>query len=243
VSPVTELMNCDKYREMISADPAFDGGAGHLSSCRECQAFRSEIQSLNVKIAKAMQIAIPELKLPDLPEVETENVVPITARKPHSKPAWFALAAAVLLAAFVGVRMFDTGVHYDSLAEEVVAHLDHETAALRVSSTPVTDRRLAQVVPADVAQLDHSAGLITYARSCEINGKTVPHLVIQGEHGPVTILLMPEEAVVAAVSLDGENIHGVILPVGAGSIAIIGAREEKLDRIEKSVLNSVKWST
>ncbi len=243
MSPATELMNCDEYREMISADPAFDGGAGHLSSCRECQAFRRDIQSLNLKIAKAMQITVPELELPELPEIETENVVSIAARKPFSKPAWFALAATVVLAAFVGVRMFGVGVHYDSLADEVLAHLDHEPAALRVSSTPVTDTRLAKVVPADVAQLDHSAGLITYARSCEINGKTVPHLVIQGEHGPVTILLMPDEAVAEAVSLDGENVHGVILPVGTGSIAIIGAREEKLERIEKSVLNSVKWST
>jgi hypothetical protein len=94
-----------------------------------------------------------------------------------------------------------------------------------------------------VARLDHDAGLITYARSCEINGRTVPHLVIQGEHGPITILLMPEEAIAEAVSLDGENTHGVILPVGDGSIAIIGAREEKLERVEKSVLNSVMWST
>lgn len=243
MSPVTELMNCDEYREMISGDPTFDGGAGHLSSCGECQAFRRDIQSLNLKIAKAMQITVPELKLLELPEIETENVVSIAARKPFSKPAWFALAATVVLAAFVGVRMFGVGVHYDSLGEEVLAHLDHEPVALRASSTPVTDTRLAKVVPADVAQLDHSAGLITYARSCEINGKSVPHLVIQGEHGPVTILLMPDEAVAEAVSLDGENVHGVILPIGAGSIAIMGAREEKLERIEKSVLNSVKWST
>ncbi|NND46176.1 MAG: DUF3379 family protein [Woeseiaceae bacterium] len=243
MSPVTDLMNCDEYREMISADPTFEGGAGHLSSCDECQAFRRDIQSLNLKIAKAMQITVPELKLPVLPEIETENVVSLAARRSFVKPAWFALAATVVLAVSIGVRMSGVGVQYDSLAEEVLAHLDHEPAALRVSSTPVTDARLAKVVPADIAQPDHSAGLITYARSCEINGKTVPHLVIQGEHGPVTILLMPDEAVTDAVSLAGENVHGVILPVGAGSIAIMGAREEKLERIEESVLNSVKWST
>ncbi len=243
MSPVNELMNCDEYREMILADPAFDGGAGHVSACSECQAFRSEMQSLNLKIAKAMQISVPEPKLPELPAIETGNVVSITARKTFPKRAWFAMAATMLLAALVGVFVFDAGVHYDSLAEEVLAHLDHEPAALIVSSTPVSDARLARAVPADVASLDHSAGLITYARSCEINGKTVPHLVIQGEHGPVTILLMPDEAVAEAVLLDGENVHGVILPVGAGSVAIIGAREEKLERIENSVLNSVNWST
>ena len=54
---------------------------------------------------------------------------------------------------------------------------------------------------------------------------------------------MPEEAVAAAVPLEGENIHGAILPVGDGSIAIIGAREEQLEPIQKSVLKSVMWST
>jgi len=236
-------MNCADYRQEIAADPTFDGGAGHLSVCAECQAFRAEMQSLDVKLAEAMQIDVPALALPELPAVNVENVVAIASRKPLTKPAWFALAASLMLAAVIGVRMFGIGVSYDSLADEVIAHLDHEPAALRVSSTPVSNTRLARVVPADVAQMDHSAGLISYAQSCRINGKTVPHLVIQGEHGPVTILLMSEEQVADAVPLDGENIHGVILPVGSGSIAIIGSREEKLERIEKSVVNSVMWST
>jgi len=236
-------MNCEDYRQQIAADPAFDGGAGHLSVCAECQAFRTEMLSLNVKIARAMQIDAPELSIPELPTVDAANVVPLTARAPLSKPTWLALAATVMLAAVIGFRMFGFGVSYDSLAEEVLAHLDHEPAALRVSNTAVTNARLVKVVPPNIARMDHSAGLISYAQSCKINGKQVPHLVIQGEHGPVTILLMPEEAVAEAISLDGENVHGVILPVGAGSIAIIGARDEKLERIEKSVMNSVMWST
>jgi len=236
-------MNCEDYRQQIAADPTFDGGAGHLSDCAECRVFRTEMQSLNVKIAKAMQVQVPELSLPELPDIDTANVESITARKPLARPAWFALAASVVLATVIGARMFGIGVTYDSLADEVLAHLDHEPAALRVTRTPVADARLAKVVPTNVAQLDHSAGLISYAQSCKINGKTVPHLVIQGEQGPVTILLMPEEALAEAVSLDGENIHGVILPVGNGSIAIIGARDEKLERIEKSVVSSVMWAT
>jgi hypothetical protein len=236
-------MNCEDYRQEIAADPSFDGGAGHLSTCNECQAFRTEMQSLNVKIAKAMQIDVPELKLAELPTIDVENIVAISSQKPSARPVWFALAASLMLAAVIGIRMIGFGGSYDSLADEVVAHLDHEPAALRVSSTPVSNARLANVVSPDIAQMDHSAGLISYAQNCRINGKKVPHLVIQGEHGPVTILLMPDEQIAEAVSLDGENIHGVILPVGAGSIAIIGSREEKLERIEKSVVNSVTWST
>ena len=112
-----------------------------------------------------------------------------------------------------------------------------------VTDVAVSDARLTSVVTADIARLDHSAGLITYAQSCVIGGHSVPHLVIQGEHGPVTILLMPDEMVSAPQTITGESVNGVILPVGDGSIAIFGEREESLDRIEKKVLDSVTWST
>jgi hypothetical protein len=66
---------------------------------------------------------------------------------------------------------------------------------------------------------------------------------MQGEYGPVTILLMPDENIAEATPLAGENVKGVILPVGKGSIAIIGSREELLEPIQKNVVNSVSWTT
>ena len=244
MSTRNETMNCEQYRQAVGADPSFDGGADHLSGCAECRMFRDELRVLNADIARALQVSVPPLNLPELPGIATqENVVSLDSRRSLTKPAWFALAASVMVAAVLGVQMLTVDVDNVSLANEVLAHLDHEPAALVVSSTPVTSRTLDRVVPANVARMDHSAGLITYARSCVINGKTVPHLVIQGERGPVTILLMPDEEIATAQTLDGDNTHGVILPVGEGSIAIIGAREERLERIEKSVLSSVAWST
>ena len=244
MSAANEMMNCDQYRQAVAAEPSFDGAADHVSVCAECQTFRDEIRALDANIAKALRLDLPTLTLPELPAIEAQdNVVSLASRRSLTKPRWFALAASVMLAAVIGVRMFAVDADNISLANEVLAHLDHEPAALVVSSTPVSDERLIKVVPASVAHMDHGAGLITYAQSCEINGKTVPHLVIQGELGPVTILLMPDEEISAAQTLDGDNVHGVILPVGNGSIAIIGAREEPLERIEKSVLSSVAWST
>lgn len=237
------MMNCEQYREAIAADPAFEGGADHLSGCEECRAYRREMQGLNVQIAKAMQLSVPALKMPELPTVDTETVASLAPRQPLSRPVWFAMAASVLIAVVLGVRMLGIGASYDSLGEEIIAHLDHEPYALRVTDTPVSDAKLQRVVPANIAVMDHGTGLITYAQSCVIDGKRVPHLVIQGETGPVTILLMPEQQVAEAEALHGENIHGVILPVGGGSVAIIGTREESLERVEKSVLNSVTWST
>jgi hypothetical protein len=236
-------MNCEQYRQAIAADPSFDGGAGHLSECAACQDYRTEMQALDHRIGRALALDVPELVLPELPDIETDNVVSLERKRRFSPPTWLALAATVAVAAVLGVRLIGGGVEYESLADEVLAHLDHEPKALIVTDVPVSDKRLNDVVTADIAEMDHSAGLITYARTCVINGHDVPHLVVQGEYGPVTILLMPEEMLDAAVELSGDNVRGVMLPVGDGSIAIVGPREERLEDIRQNVLKSVTWTT
>lgn len=205
-------------------------------------------KAFDERLAAAMEIPVPELVMPELLDIETANVESLSGRRALSRPTWLALAATVLIAAVVGIRMTDTGmsdmgVTYGTLEEQVLAHVDHDPAALQASTTPVSDRSLARAIPVDLATMNHDVGLITYAQSCSINGKEVPHLVMQGVHGPITILLMPHEKIAAATILDGVNIKGVILPVGDGSIAIIGDREEQLDQVTENVVNSVMWST
>jgi anti-sigma factor RsiW len=236
-------MNCEDYRQTIAEDPSYEGGEAHLSACAGCRAYRDEMRSLDRRIRRAMEISVPGLRMPELPEIDTTNVVSPPAWRRSKAPAWLAVAATVVLAAFVGLWMVGTDVSYPSLADEIVAHLDHEPYALRVTDERVSDRRLAKVVPANVASMNHDAGPITYAQTCVINGKKIPHLVVQGEHGPVTILLLPDEAIDDAVRLEGESINGVLLPVGGGSVAIIGERDEQLETIQKNIVNSVTWST
>ena len=244
-------MNCEDYRQAIAADPSFDGGAEHLSECAACQSYRSEMQALEQTISRALALDVPALNVPELPELpelstaRSDNVITLRKRSwvPRIAPTWLAVAATVVVAALLGIRLLGSGIEHQSLADEILAHVDHEPFALRITDEAVSDERLNAVVPADIARMDHSAGLITYAQTCPIGGNEVPHLVIQGEHGPVTILLMPEEYVAEPQYLNGDNIKGVILPVGNGSIAIIGERDERLDKIQESVLKSVAWST
>jgi len=236
------MNTCEEYREAIATDPSFDGGSAHLSQCAPCQAFRSEMQALDLKIGRALAINVPELDLPELPEIDASKIAVLPQLR-FTTPAWLAVAATVTLAAFIGFRMLGDDLSSGTLAEQIVAHIEHEPYSFRVSDEAVSDQRLARVVPATVATMDHGAGLITYAQTCLINGRDVPHLVIQGERGPVTILLMPEEKVSRAQLFGGDNVTGVILPVGDGSIAIVGRDGERLDEIQERVRNSVTWGT
>ncbi len=217
----------------------------HSAECSSCSAFKEEMQLLDARISTALKIDVPELTIPKLPSMAgEEKVVDIASRRTirWTTPAWLGLAASVVLATVIGMRFVNTDTYHGTLAEQVVAHLDYEPKALRVTDVAVSEERLYSVVRPALATLDRDLGLITYAMSCKINGREVPHLVVQGEKGPVTILLMPYEEVDMPIRLEGQSIEGVILPVGVGSIAIIGTRGEAIDQFRTRVTENVKWS-
>ena len=215
----------------------------------DCPGYRetpegAAMPALERRIARALELPVPQLCMPELPDIDSGKLAAIKPLRRALPPAWLALAASAALAALVAIgdaRLFG-GAGHGSLAEEILAHLDHEPHALRVSDEAVSDARLTRIVPANLATLDHSAGLITYVQTCKINGKLSPHLVIQGKSGPVTVILMPEERIRSAQTITGERINGVILPVGNGSIAIIGGEDEDLEPIQRRLIDSVTWS-
>ena len=245
--PLTRLVNrmdCTEFRQMVLGDPSTAEGEAHLESCADCQAYLGDVHALDSVIRDAMSIEVPKLEMPELPDIESATVVSLAERRRARAPVWLATAAAITMAAVFGVYTYTSSTDYASLADEIVAHMDHEPQSLRVTDVAVSEERLARVVPASMANLSPSTGLITYAQSCRINGNTVPHLVIQGERGPVTILLLPDEKIEAATPLRGASVNGVLIPVGDGSIAIIGEEStESLERIEKSFKDAVSWRT
>jgi hypothetical protein len=202
--------------------------------------------SLDELIGRALQFDVPELRMPELPERASESsagskIVSLPLRR-FSTPVWLGIAASLAVVAVLGIRALTNQVVYPSLSAEILAHLDHEPGALKVTAEAVSDRRLDKALDGR-AEINSSAGLITYARTCVIDGHRVPHLVIQGEHGPVTVLLLADEMIDAPITIEGVGIRGVILPVGSGSIAVIGERDEALEQIEKRVIDSMQWTT
>lgn len=216
----------------------------HEAACADCRAWRDELKSLDETLVRALAVPVPELAMPALDDGATgaDRVAARPRRRP-SVPAWFGIAAGIALLAYVGLFALSGGGPERTLAEQVIAHMDHEAASRVVTDVAVPERTLDAVVSSHVARMGPGIGLVTYARSCVINGKTIPHLVVQGENGPITLLLMPDEPVDSAIPLEGESITGVLLPVGDGSIAIVGEREQDVRATANRVVDSVKWKT
>lgn len=243
-------MDCEEFRQAIAADPrgGHDAMAEHTAGCTACRALAAEVAALDERIARALAIEVPALALPDLPALRAAPDADVPGgrgRRRLAPPAWLALAAGIGAVLLFTLRGLSPGDAYNQLASEVLAHMDHEAPSRVVTTLAVSDSTLGEVLDPRVRALDTGGSIVSYATSCVINGNVVPHLVVQGRTGPITLILLPDEDVNEAVTLSGENVHGVILPADTGSVAIIGQRAEQMPEVAdvgRRVVQSVKWS-
>ncbi|MEL6368316.1 MAG: DUF3379 family protein, partial [Pseudomonadota bacterium] len=95
--------------------------------------------------------------------------------------------------------------------------------------------RVSNVLEPAGARMVSTPGPISYAKSCVINGELIPHLVVQGENGPVTILVMPNQMVDGPMTIMRGGFAGIIMPAGnGGSVAIIGRDSASVEAVRKA---------
>jgi Protein of unknown function (DUF3379) len=84
-------------------------------------------------------------------------------------------------------------------------------------------------------------GRVSYAMSCTFRGHRVPHLVVQTQTGPVTVLLLPEErSITEPQALDEGGYAGVILPAPRGGIAVLGTGAP-IAEVAAAVLGAIEY--
>ena len=156
------------------------------------------------------------------------------------------MAASVLLAVVVAGTLW-VGSPGSSLAADVVTHMGGEPGAWLQTPVPVPDAELESVLKDSRLRLNDGAGVVSYAASCKFRGHHVPHLVIQTESGPVTVMVLVHEGAQKPVRFDEQGYRGVIVPVaGHGSLAVLTHSSttdiKTVELIAAQVLDSITWS-
>ena len=132
----------------------------------------------------------------------------------------------------------------DRLVAAVQDHWYHEPASWVQTSAPVNasvlETALSGTASVDLDRLN----VVSYAESCLVNGRWVPHLVVQGDAGPVMLLLMSGEDVAEPLPLElpEEGLSGLIVPLEEGSIAILGDDDESIEALQQDVTEAVEWT-
>jgi hypothetical protein len=243
------MMDCAQYRRSMLADPHDPDPRlrEHRESCHDCNLYSERLLRFESRLERALRVGPASGAA-----WATDNVVPLRARSWRTSPVyrkgWLAMAASVLMALVVGGGLW-LSAPGASLAADVVTHMREEPEAWRRTDVPVPSPELDKVLRDSHVRLaaGGGAGMVSYASSCSFRGRRVPHLVLQTDAGPVTVMVLVHERSPKPVQFDEQGYRGVIVPVpGHGSLAVLtrgsATDMETIEHIAHRVLDSIVWT-
>jgi hypothetical protein len=252
------MMDCAHYRRAMLADPHDPDPSlrEHRENCHDCTVFSERLLRFESRLERALRVSVPSEVAPPSDVAPPPNiVVPLLAKSPRAalrspayRKGWLAMAASLLMALVVagGLWLSAPG---PSLAADVVTHMSEEPQAWRRTDVPVPNSMLEDVLRDSHLRLatGAGAGIVSYANSCGFRGHQVPHLVIQTESGPVTVMVLVHERSSKPVQFDEQGYRGVIVPVaGHGSLAVLtrgpAADIKTIEETARRVLDSIVWT-
>jgi hypothetical protein len=231
------MIDCTQYRRQVLADPRASNPdlEQHLASCPDCRAYTQRLLGFEERLGRALRI-----------DPEGVPARPARAMAPRIPARWLAMAASMLVALIAAGSLWIAAPHA-TLAAAVVAHMAGEPGAWARTDVPVPAAELAPVLAGARMTLKPDAGMVSYAQSCLFRGHHVPHLVVQTEMGPVTVMVLVHESVAQAQPFDEEGYRGVIVPLpGHGSMAVL-ARDRDADlraveQVAARVRGAIIWT-
>ncbi len=224
-------MTCFEFRRYYLAEPRSKEAEflRHKRTCRVCAAYVAEQSKFENALERALHVDVP----PELSARLILNQATVQART----LSFVALAAGVVLTLSVlaGWWMWPFSV---SLDQAVIAHLYDDPEPLRARNS-VSAIKVADTLQTLGVGLKGNLGEVRYAGICQIGRHWGAHFVLAGANGPVTVLLLPDDAIKQRRFLDHGGFHGVLAPTRAGAMAIIGERGEVLTDIERRLQAAV----
>lgn len=226
-------MQCLEFRRAAGGDPGHLSAEAqaHADACAACAGYLGELRAQDRTILRALQVPVP-----------AEHRMAAASKHARATPRrrWYALAASILGGVLIGTLLFTSGPR-QSIAKDAVDHVNHEPHALVVTQTPADPKKLAGVLNRAGLSLRPGIGTVSYAKTCWFRGRRVPHLVVQTDTGPVTVMVLRNEIVPEPVNFTERGFAGKIIPAGPGSIAIIGDDDAELTQISQRVTDAVIW--
>ena len=232
-------MNCLEFRRLVTIDPRTRDKEAleHRRQCASCDAMYQRTMATETLLERAVNVGVPNnLGSNILARHYAEHA---SRTRTWKRISLNAIAASLILAAGVGLGMKFSGSASNALPYYVLQHV-YDELPLLTSTRPMDPASLQKTLREEHLKISHIENL-KYAGACAFrNGRSV-HMVVQGEAGPVTVLLMPEETVKKRMTISDPRFTGIISPAPHGSLAVIGEKQEPIEKIEHQIRQEVQW--
>lgn len=213
---------CQEVRLAVGAEPQSLSAevAAHLATCAACSRFRDETLRMDRDLRAALELPLAEFRRPAVRRVRR-----------------YALAASVMLGLMIAGAMWIV-LPQPALAGEVVEHVLHEPGSWDGQAVSADD--IAAVLKAAGVEFDSELPIV-YAAPCPFRGRRIAHLVVQTASGPLTVMLLPHETVSRRREFSEEGVRGVLLPAGAGAVAVLARDGAVPAPLADEIVSAVRW--
>ena len=233
-------MNCIEFRRILLTDPGVvdSAFASHRRDCPDCSDAIAHSAHFERRLREAVDI--------DVPENLASRILLRQSFQASAEPPWwrtrrtYALAASMLLMVGLVTLALTSHLQQRRLSEEFVALVKGAPYAL-VASKPVSSGDISAALGPAGLDLDGNIGAVTYAGRCLVRGQLSGHIVVQGDTAPVTVFLISEQLVSRRATIRTDHYSGVVLPQGSGTIVIVSAPGEALEKLELRVRSAIRW--
>ena len=232
-------MECMSFRTTILADPGCNDDAivEHAAECRQCGTCRRDLRRFSFSLDNAIKIPLPE-------SLQAKILLRQSSR-PNRIVGW-RTASALGVCAMIAVIAIAIGHRIETANSpsqwaEAVEHYIERTVVTASPIAAVSHQDVNEMLKQIGVHLDESLGSVAIATPCIIGNRRGAHLVVRGDDGPVSVLIMPEAELQQEIEFKTTNISGVIAPCPRGSIAVVGYVEEPIGKIRSQFERAITF--
>jgi len=210
-------------------------------------------------------IAVPDglrSKLLEIPaqSAETTSNLGNIALSPAANSSFFhyyAVAASLLLMLGITFSIGSSDVPSATdlaFGDYVFAHLHSEPEELAVVPSLNVGMTPAILVPGSVNEVMADTGVrlasntarllmdVYSAKPCVIlPAYQSAHLVLQGEQGPVSVIVINNSPVQVEYQIRDQRFNGLVVPANEGNMILVGEQGENLEQLKQMVTDSMEW--
>lgn len=223
-------MNCLEFRQRLLTAPraSTSAMAAHRTECARCAGFANRVEQMESALTEAVCVTVPEgLAHRILLRRSLADRPPVVA---PARRQFLALAASVAVATTgLGALLFwrrgQQPTFDDSLARELVMHLLMKHPPGLGAKTQVSESEVSGLLRRAGFAARASLGRVANAWPCVFRDQPIAHLVLPGNDGPVTALVLPFPATSQSHHFAGPDISGVVAPCAHGTLALLTASD------------------
>ncbi|MCL1068655.1 DUF3379 domain-containing protein [Shewanella olleyana] len=194
----------------------------------------NDLKSLDSKLTSALNIDVPD----DLADklILRQQLTQHQQQKKHTR---YLMAMAASVALVIGLSFSMLRFTPVDLTEHALAHVYHEPKAMNVDQNvgfEDVNFKLAGIGGLEKAKFIQQPGKVYYTSYCDFQGVKSLHLVMAGEHGKVTLFIIPaENRMVTEESFADQNYQGLGFQTAETFMLLVGEQNADLQFVKNEI--------